>query len=352
MSTSAEEDILVKNVGDKGVITLNRPKALNSVNMSMIRKILPLLQQWEKEKTMVLIKGSGEKAFCAGGDVRAIYEAGLKGEKLGSEFFRIEYTTNGLIGTYKIPYIAFIDGIVMGGGVGLSVHGQYRVATERTMFAMPETAIALFPDVGGSYFLPRLSGKLGCYLALTGDRIKGSEVLKAGIATHFVDSKTLPQLEDELMKCQNTDNINATLKKFSVDDGKQFGLAPFLDKINHCFAADTVEGIYTRLEQDNSEWAHKTIKLLNKMSPTSMKVTLKQLEKGSKMTLLECLQMEYRMAVNTVNKKEFYEGVRALLVDKDQKPLWNPAKLTDVTDSIVDSHFAKLTDIEELKHKL
>lgn len=163
MST-VEDDVLFESVNNNGIIILNRPKALNSLNLSMVRKLLPTLKAWESEKNLVLVKGVGEKAFCAGGDVRAVVQDIMKGGNLGQIFFREEYTMNGLIGSYKIPYIALIDGIVMGGGVGLSVHGRYRIATERTLFAMPETKIGLFPDVGGTYFLPRLQGKLGTYL--------------------------------------------------------------------------------------------------------------------------------------------------------------------------------------------
>ncbi|RZC40565.1 3-hydroxyisobutyryl-CoA hydrolase, mitochondrial, partial [Asbolus verrucosus] len=350
MST-VTDDVLFQDVDDKGVVTLNRPKALNALNLSMVSKLYPQLLAWERDKTLVIVKGAGGKAFCAGGDVKSVALAGMKGEKLGHAFFKQEYMTNGLIGGYKIPYVALIDGIVMGGGVGLSVHGPYRVATERSVFAMPETQIGLFPDVGGSYFLPRMKGKLGLYLALTGHRLQGADLLKAGIATHYIDSKNLEQLECDLLKCNNVKDINCALKNFSVKDEKEFSLAPRMKQINHCFSADSVEAIMCRLENDGSEWASDTIKQLCKMSPTSLKVTMKQLEYGSKMTLEECLQMEYRIAVNCLANKDFYEGVRALLVDKDKKPVWNPAKLSDVTPTLVESHFAKLPEDQELRHK-
>nr|CAI5851417.1 unnamed protein product [Callosobruchus analis] len=222
MSTDAD-DVLFKEIKDKGIIILNRPKALNSLNLSMVKKLHPVLMDWESKKTLVLVKGAGDKAFCAGGDVKAVISAGLKGDKnLGYEFFKHEYATNGLIGRYKIPYIAFIDGIVMGGGVGLSVHGRYRVATEKTLFAMPETQIGLFPDVGGSYFLPRLPGRLGAFLALTGQRLKGSDVVKVGVATHLCDSKQLAELEEQLMNCSNESDIEAVLNKFNKKDVPDF----------------------------------------------------------------------------------------------------------------------------------
>lgn len=308
MSSDAN-DVIIENYGDKGLITLNRPKALNALNLSMVNKILPVLQQWEREKQCVIIKGAGEKAFCAGGDVRAVVEEGRKGNlKLGHEFFRKEYTVNGVIGAYQIPYIAIIDGIVMGGGVGLSIHGGYRIGTERTLFAMPETQIGLFPDVGGSYFLPRLSGKLGFYLALTGYRLRGADVLLAGIATHYVESAKLKELEHALLKCSNEQNIKDTLDKFSVPVTDEFSLSLYIDKINKCFSASSVQEILNNLENDGSEWAVSTIKLLNKMCPTSLKVTLKELILGSNMNLHECLQMEYRLAVASLANTEFYEG--------------------------------------------
>lgn len=304
-----ENDVLFEEVNDKGIIILNRPKALNSLNMSMVNKLYPKLKEWENKKNFVIVKGAGEKAFCAGGDVKAIIEAGFKGNKqLGKDFFKNEYKTNGLIGSYKIPYIAFIDGIVMGGGVGLSVHGHYRIATERTLFAMPETQIGLFPDVGGSYILPRLSGRLGWYLALSGVRLKGSDVLMAGIATHYVESKDLKKLEVALLECRNEHDIQNVLSNFNKKNLPDFSLKPVLDQIDKCFAPQSMEEIIAKLKTDNSKWAADTLNLLNKMSPTSMKVTLKQLEKGKMLSLNECLQMEYNLAVNCLENKDFYEG--------------------------------------------
>ncbi|KAL1506405.1 hypothetical protein ABEB36_005775 [Hypothenemus hampei] len=351
MSTE-ESDVLFREVDGRGVIILNRPKALNSLNLSMVNKIYPTLQQWEKDKKLVIVKGNGGKAFCAGGDVKAIAEAAFKGANLGYEFFKKEYTNNGLIGAYKIPYIALIDGIVMGGGVGLSVHGRYRVATERSLFAMPETQIGLFPDVGGSYFLPRLNGKLGWYLALTGVRLKGSDILKAGIATHYIDSTNLNAIEEELLKSSNDSDIKTVLNNFQKEDKSEFSLAPYLDQINACFSAPTIEEIYDRLNKDGSKWAQDTINLLNKMSPTSLKITMKELELGEQLNLNACLQMEYRMAVNCIDGHDFKEGVRALLIDKDQNPKWNPPDLKGVTEEIVNKYFEKLPEAQELKHKL
>lgn len=215
---------------------------------------------------------------------------------------------NGLIGTYRIPYVALIDGIVMGGGVGLSIHGRYRVATERTLFAMPEMQIGLFPDVGGSYFLPRLRGKLGWYLALTGERLKGCDNFWAGIATHYTESKNLKSLEEALLKCGNEEDIKKTLATFSTPDTNELSLTPFLEKIDKYFSASSVEEIIANLKTDPSDWATKTLKTLNKMSPTSLKVAFKELNLGSKLSLHECLRMEYRLAVASLANKDFYEG--------------------------------------------
>lgn len=304
-----ESDVIFKEVKNTGIIILNRPKALNSLNLSMVKKLYPVLKEWESKKSLVIIKGVGDKAFCAGGDVKALIEAGFKGNtQLGKDFFRNEYRTNGLIGSYKIPYVAFIDRIVMGGGVGLSVHGQYRIATERSLFAMPETQIGLFPDVGGSYFLPRMSNRLGQYLALTGARLKGSDVFKAGIATHYIESKDLNQVEEALLESTNDQDVKNVLSKFSKQDCADFSLQPVLNQIEKCFAPNTMEEIVSKLKSDGSKWAEDTLKLLNKMSPTSLKVTLKELELGKNMSLADCLNMEYNLCVNCLENKDFYEG--------------------------------------------
>lgn len=346
-STGAERTVLSEEVGKSaGLITLNRPKALNAINLDMVRQIYAAMKGWQDSKSLVVIKGTGEKAFCAGGDVRAVVENGPI--ESSRNFFREEYRLNALISAYKPDYVAIVDGITMGGGVGLSVHGKYRVATERTMFAMPETAIGLFPDVGGGHFLPRLQGKLGLYLGLTGFRLKGKDVLKAGIATHYVESKDLEALEKELFATSNSSEVDNVLSKFNVKDNAEFVLAKNMKQINECFGGATVEQIVANLEKDGSEWAHSTLKTLHKMSPTSMKVTKKQLELGLKCDLRSCLKMEFRMAVHSVIGSDFKEGVRAVLIDRDQSPKWNPAKLSDVTDQQVDRFFGPLPDGDEL----
>ncbi|XP_017141254.1 3-hydroxyisobutyryl-CoA hydrolase, mitochondrial isoform X2 [Drosophila miranda] len=344
----SSSSVLATESSNKGMIILNRPKALNAINLEMVRKIYKHLKKCEKSKSLLIIKGTGDKAFCAGGDVRALVDAGPTDES--KSFFREEYTTNALIGNYKIPYIAIIDGITMGGGVGLSVHGKYRVATDRTLFAMPETAIGLFPDVGGSYFLPRLQGKLGLYLGLTGYRLRGADAFYAGIATHYCDSSKIPELETALLNCPDADDVPELLEKFHTKPEKPFSLQPVLEQINKNFSADSVEAILENLQNDGSDWAKKTLATLCKMSPTSMKVTYRQLELGSQLSLTQCLIMEYRLAVRHLeDRSDFKEGVRALLIDKDQQPKWQPAQLSDVTEEHVQWFFRKLPDTEELK---
>lgn len=315
--------------------------------MNSFREIYTILKVFEPTKSLVILKGAGKKSFCAGGDVRAVTEGTLES---GKNFFREEYKMNELIGNYRKPFVALIDGITMGGGVGLSVHGTYRVATERTLFAMPETQIGLFPDVGGGYFLPRLPGKLGLFLGLTGFRLKGRDVQKAGIATHYVESSKLEELENELCGCQSDLAVSKILYKYSslFKDSSEFVLAESMDRINQCFSGATVEEIFRNLENDGSAWAVNTMATMTKMSPLSMKITHKQLELGKNMTLRECLQMEFRMAAHCTIKSDFKEGVRALLIDKDQNPKWEYDTLEKVPEDRVASYFGPLPDNDEL----
>ncbi|XP_031507272.1 3-hydroxyisobutyryl-CoA hydrolase, mitochondrial isoform X1 [Papio anubis] len=348
--TDAAEDVLLEKKGCAGVITLNRPKLLNTLTFNMIRQIYSQLKKWEQdpETFLIIIKGAGGKAFCAGGDIRVISEAEKAKQNIAPVFFRVEYMLNNAIGSCQKPYVALIHGITMGGGVGLSVHGQFRVATEKCLFAMPETAIGLFPDVGGGYFLPRLQGKLGYFLALTGFRLKGRDVYRAGIATHFVDSEKLAMLEEDLLalKSPSKENIASVLENYhtesKIDRDKSFMLEEHMDKINSCFSANTVEEIIENLKQDGSSFALEQLKVINKMSPTSLKITLRQLMEGSSKTLQEVLTMEYRLSQACMRGHDFHEGVRAVLIDKDQSPKWKPADLKEVTDEDLNNHFKSL----------
>ncbi|XP_051046086.1 3-hydroxyisobutyryl-CoA hydrolase, mitochondrial isoform X1 [Phodopus roborovskii] len=379
MHTEAAE-VLLERRGCAGVITLNRPKFLNALSLSMIRQIYPQLKvrnsvepfssalwesipgilpwdslasaplKWEQdsETFLIIIKGAGGKAFCAGGDIKAISEAKKTRQSLTQDFFREEYILNNAIASCQKPYVALIDGVTMGGGVGLSVHGRFRVATERSLFAMPETGIGLFPDVGGGYFLPRLQGKLGYFLALTGFRLKGRDVHRAGIATHFVDSEKLHKLEEELLtlKSPTVEDIAGVLKSYhaesKMDQDKPVIFEEHMDKINRCFSANTVEQIIENLRQDGSPFAIEQLKVISKMSPTSLKITLRQLMEGSSKTLQEVLTMEYRLTQACMEGHDFHEGVRAVLIDKDQSPKWKPANLNEVTDEDLNSYFKSL----------
>ncbi|XP_065222327.1 3-hydroxyisobutyryl-CoA hydrolase, mitochondrial isoform X2 [Planococcus citri] len=346
-SSAASDEVLFEVKNNVGIITLNRSKVLNSLNEPMVSAIYSKLKEWENERSFVIVKGAGEKAFCAGGDV----VSATRNTSEGIEFFRKEYTMDYLIGMYKKPFISLCDGITMGGGVGISVHGPYRIATEKTLFAMPETAIGLFPDVGGSYFLPRLQGKLGLFLGLTGFRLKGIDVVKAGVATHFIPSENVTDLFNKLVN-SDADSIEDILNKTTVDiSGKDFTLSPYLDLINSCFGGESIEQIQVLLQNEGSQWSKNTLELLSKVSPASLKITKREIDLGASQNLRSCFITEFRLARAALKKTispDFYEGVRALLVDKDKNPKWSPASLQDISDSDVEKCFAPLPSGEEL----
>lgn len=359
MSTEAESnDVLLERVGNKGVITLNRPKALNALSLEMIRQIYPVLKKWDTdpEMKMVIIKAApGSKAFCAGGDVKAIALTQGQDSKLRDAFFREEYRLNNLIASLTVPYVALLDGVTMGGGVGLSVHGTFRVATERTVFAMPETAIGFFPDVGGSYVLPRLPGRLGIYLGLTGQRLIGWDVLKGRIATHFSSSSRIEHIEGDLMRLTtpSISDIDKILVKHQdqceADFRKEFVLKKYMGRINAAFDAPSVERIIENLKKDNSDWAKEQLTILSQMSPLSLKITFRLLEEGIRLTLQDALKMEFRLSQRFMQDSDFYEGVRSVLIDRTGSPMWNPATLEEVTDERVSAYFEPLPSDKELR---
>ncbi|KAF8561200.1 hypothetical protein P879_07407 [Paragonimus westermani] len=357
-----------------GLITLNRPKVLNSLDLPMIRKIYPQLKKWNEDPSIshVVIEGAGSKAFCAGGDVRSVVLAAKDQNVLSQAFFREEYQLNHLIGTICKPFIALLDGITMGGGVGLSVHGRYRVATENTLFAMPETALGLFPDVGGGYFLPRLACPgLGNFLALTGHRLRGLDVVWTGIATHYRPSNELGTLKETLCHMEfppiqsssDLDKIDSAVAQVlhtaTEEPRVPESLAPHLDAIADIFALFhsnkpvTVEDVLRKLSAYGNEgatqkaWADKLHELLLRMSPTSLRVTLRQLQQGSKLSFADTFKMEFRLSQHFVHSHDFAEGVRAILIDKDNNPKWNPEKLSDVTPEMVNAYFAPVPGIPE-----
>eukprot|EP00013_Stygamoeba_regulata_P004733 CAMPEP_0177629890 /NCGR_PEP_ID=MMETSP0447-20121125/911_1 /TAXON_ID=0 /ORGANISM="Stygamoeba regulata, Strain BSH-02190019" /LENGTH=383 /DNA_ID=CAMNT_0019131245 /DNA_START=64 /DNA_END=1215 /DNA_ORIENTATION=+ len=348
------DQVLVDEHEHSVTVTLNRPKALNALNLSMIHFLTPLYRKWEEQRKMVVMIGAGETAFCAGGDIVQIYESGIKRERYTYEFFKDEYVLNHLIGTLTVPHVALLNGITMGGGVGLSVHGKFRVATEKTVFAMPETGIGFFCDVGGSYFLPRLAGETGMYLALTGARLKGYDVFTKGIATHFVPSEKIPALQKDLHNLSPAefvrvgDVISYYSEHHAHEDEQAYVMQAAIDE---CFSADTVEEIVDRLRALNSDFGNKCISLLSKMSPTSLKVVFEQMRRGRQLSFSECFQMELRMSqrfMASAPKGDFFEGVRELLVDKTKNPKWSPARLEDVSASAVAEYFAPLPAADEL----
>ncbi|RZF32739.1 hypothetical protein LSTR_LSTR005932 [Laodelphax striatellus] len=348
---SSKKPVLCEIICDKGVITLNRPERLNSMNDEMVEIIGDTLAEWKDKVSMVIIKGEG-RAFCAGGDVVGLTKNGVDRCHEQTNFFKKEYRMNYLVGSFSAPYVALIDGIVMGGGVGASVHGPVRIATEKTLFAMPETAIGLFPDVGVSHVLARMPHHLGFYLGLTGHRLKGVDVVKSGIATHFIDSQHIPQLYDGLLTLKDpatnlTTFLNSKTKNIASET---FVLEPHLKLIDQCFSAPTVEEILERLESDSSAFAVQALESLKKMSPISMKITRKQIEMYKTKSLQECLLIDNRLARSAVEatvSKDFYEGVRAVLIDKDQNPQWDPPTLAAASNAMVEKAFSKLPPNEE-----
>lgn len=341
--------------GGLATIELTRPKALNALTLGMIREMHPRIDAWDDDESIkaVVVKGEGEKAFCAGGDVRAVYRSivddlgGNGPSELSKTFFLEEYRLNHSIHAFSKPYVALLDGVTMGGGVGLSVHGSHRIATERLMFAMPETAIGLFPDVGGGWFLPRLPGEMGTYLALTGARLDAAGAVALGVATHYVPSSRLEGLEAALATtiAESSDGrsaINDVLERFAEAPGED-PTAVHRPIVDRCFSAGSVEEILEALDReaaDGSAFAAETAATLRHKCPTSLKISLEQLRRGRAMSnLAEVLAMEYRLSQHCMAGTEFFEGIRAVLVDKDHAPKWNPATLAGVDGALVSAHF-------------
>jgi len=341
---STDSDIQFEVRGRAGFVTLNRPQALNALTLPMIEAMDARLAAWATDPAVdaVVARGAGDRAFCAGGDVRAIWQAGKDGDALTRDFFRAEYRLNRRIKVFAKPYVALIDGITMGGGVGVSVHGSHRVATERTLFAMPETRIGLFPDVGASHFLPRLEGKLGLYLGLTGARLRAADALYTGIATHYVDGARLPELEAalaEVLAGGAGADVDAALAGFTSDPGPA-PLAEHRAAIDRCFASVTVEGIIAALEDEGGDWAETALKALRAASPTSLKITVEELRRGARLEFDGSMSMEFRLSQACLARHDSYEGIRAAVIDKDNAPQWLPADLADVSAELVAAHFA------------
>ncbi|AEO63331.1 uncharacterized protein THITE_2108432 [Thermothielavioides terrestris NRRL 8126] len=343
------EDVLFNSLYGLRSIELNRPKKLNALNGSMIRKIVPRLLEWSKSDmaNVIVMKGAGDKAFCAGGDVAQLAQwnkEGPEGQKKSEDYFAQEYQLDHLIATYNKPYIAFMDGITMGGGVGLSIHAPIRIATERTVFAMPETTIGFFPDVGASFFLPRMPGAIGTYLALTSSRLTGANAFYAGVATHYLHSTSLPQLESRLaeLRFNDTDSmetrltsINATIEEFVTGlphDEPMLLAGKLRTAIDRCFSHDSVDEILRALEAEKGatrKWAEETLAALHKRSPLAVHVALRQMRIGSKWSIHDAFVREHAMAAKFMATHDFTEGVTALLIEK-RPPSWQPASLEDI----------------------
>jgi len=336
---SPQSDILFERRGAAGIVRLNRPKALNAVTHEMVRALARQLAAWASDAavTRVIITAAGERAFSAGGDIRALYELGRAGRQAEMlTFWRDEYPLNAYIKRFPKPYVALIDGLVMGGGVGISIHGSHRVAGDRFSFAMPEVGIGFFPDVGATWFLPRMPGALGTWCALTGDRLKSADAVAAGIATHHVRSERFADLADAL--CGNV-SVDAVLGAFAEPAGQ--GTA-YRGPIDRLFAGDRVEDILAKLEAETGEWAVKTAAAIRTKSPLSLKIALAQVRRGRDWSFEDCMRAEFRIVSRIVYGHDFYEGVRAVIVDKDNAPRWNPADLADAADADVERHFASL----------
>jgi enoyl-CoA hydratase len=344
---NTEPEILFERRGAAGLVTLNRPKALNALTLNMVRLLTRQLDEWasDPDVTRVVVSAAGGRAFCAGGDIRALYDLGVAGRHADMlPFWREEYVLNARIKCYPKPYIALIDGIVMGGGVGVSVHGSHRVAGDRYVFAMPEVGIGFFPDVGATYFLPRMPGELGAYCALTGDRLGPGDAFAATLATHRLPSDRFPELMDAL---SGTAPVADVLVRFAgpSDDAPVSAKRAAIDRL---FQGDSVEVVLAALDREvqtagpDAAFASGAAATIRSKSPTSLKLALAQVRAGRRMNFDACMQTEFRIVSRIIHGHDFYEGVRAVIVDKDNAPRWQPAALGEVTQADVARHFAPL----------
>ncbi len=350
---SAEPEVLSRVENGVGRLTLNRPAALHALNTAMCEIMIEALLAWRNDPAVeaVLIDHSGERGFCAGGDIRMLAESGAGDGAAARRFFFTEYQVNALLFDYPKPVITLMDGVTMGGGVGLAMPSRYRVATERTNFAMPETGIGLFPDVGGGWHLPRLPGETGLWLALTGARLRGADCLALGIATHFVESGKVAELKDLLLSAhprfRGDERIGDCLARLQADPGSA-PIAAQRAEIDRLFSGDSVEAIFAALSADPSDWARAQLETLKTKSPQTLKVAFRQLREGAKIaSFADEMAVEYRIGARVVQRHDFLEGVRAVIVDKDNAPRWDPATLEDVTEAMLDAIFAPLPADEE-----
>ncbi|HEV7878435.1 enoyl-CoA hydratase/isomerase family protein [Bradyrhizobium sp.] len=346
-SQSPEPDLIMRREGAAGVIRLNRPKAINAVTLEMFRDVDRALDRFEADPAvgLILLEGAGERGLCAGGDIRALYESSRVAGDLGKILWREEYILNARIAKFPKPYVALMDGIVMGGGVGLAAHGSHRVVTDRTKLAMPEVGLGFFPDVGGTWLLSRAPGEIGAYFGLTGQTMNGPDAVYAGFADAVVPAAKLAGLREALTKVRagaSSADVKALIDGFAT--GETAGpVAALQSRIDNWFAHDRMEDIFAALQRDGSELALATLKTLNEKSPRGMVVTLKLLRLARKSSSLEdCLVREYRAALEVFASDDFREGVRAAVIDKDRSPKWSPQRIEDVTPEMLAPYFASL----------
>jgi len=345
--SAAEPEVIARIEGRAGRLTLNRPSALHALNTNMCRIMIEALSAWRTDDRVrfVLLDHSGDRGFCAGGDIRMLAESGAGDGAQAREFFFTEYRLNELLHRYRKPMVAIMDGVTMGGGVGLSMPAPWRIATEKTTFAMPETGIGLFPDVGGGWYLPRLPGRSGLWLALTGARLKAADCMALGIATHFVESARTLELKAAL--AAGPEDIESVLARFTDSPGEAPIKAHRAD-IDRLFASDDVEAIVSDLGADGSDWAEAQLATLKTKSPQTLKVAARQLRLGwSKASFADNMAMEYRIGARVVQRHDFIEGVRAVIVDKDNAPRWDPPTLRAVSQALIDEIFAPLPADQE-----
>ena len=345
------DDILLKVEGHAGFMSLNRPSALHALTLPMVHAMTAALLEWRDDPAVkcVVIDHADGRGFCAGGDIAFLRNSAMNdGGESGRKFFHDEYQLNHLLINYPKPVVAFMDGITMGGGVGISQPARFRVATENTKFAMPETGIGLFPDVGGGWYLSRLEGRVGQFLALTGSRIAGAGCLSLGLATHYLTSNALAEAKSRIAT-EDVERIDGILGTLSVTPPDS-NIIETIVQINRHFASDRLEDILASLEGDESEWAMKELATLRTKSPQTCKVALRQLSESLKLTdFADNMAMEYRIASRVIVRPDFAEGVRAVIVDKDNAPKWDPATAEGVTDALIDAIFAPLPAQEEWK---
>jgi enoyl-CoA hydratase len=340
------EEILFERRGGLGIVTLNRPQALNTLSLAMYRRFDPALIAWSGDAGVeaVVVQGAGDRAFCAGGDVVAVYEARNQGGSYKADFFREEYRLIARVHGFPKPYIALMDGVTMGGGAGIAINGAYRVATERTLLAMPEVHIGLFPDVGASRFLNLCPGRIGLYLALTGTRLNAADALYCGFATHYVRHERLAELRRALETAKSP-AVGGVIASFAEAAGASH-LQPLRSAIDRCFAGASVEEIVGALQREEGAWAKEALAAMVRASPLSLKIVFHQMRLAIGMDVEAALTLEYRLTQHCMEGHDFFEGIRALLVDKDRTPRWQHASLAAVAAAEVEAYFEPIGDRE------